>query len=131
MYEGNCYCGSITFTVDDELRDAIICHCSTCQHLHSALSSSIPTMLDKVSVTSAAKPKVYEDTRTGSGIPAKRYFCPECGSSVYAAGGPRGQAFIKTGTVVGAKEKVKVKAQMHSESALAGMLYSEIMQLKF
>ncbi|KZW01000.1 hypothetical protein EXIGLDRAFT_745380 [Exidia glandulosa HHB12029] len=103
MLHGECYCGEVTFTVDETSRDAALCHCITCQHIGSACSFNLVSQFDKITVTSDVKPKSYNDTKTKSGNPIVRYFCGNCGSTVFSVP-VGGGAFVKVGALKEAKE---------------------------
>ena len=80
---GGCLCGAIRYTVNTSLRDISACHCTHCRKISGAGSSHnaiVPT--DKVSFT-AGQPKRYVDT-ADSGSKLYRFFCPDCGSSLYS-----------------------------------------------
>ncbi|KAH7102887.1 Mss4-like protein [Auriculariales sp. MPI-PUGE-AT-0066] len=122
MLHGHCYCGEITYTVDDVLGDAILCHCTTCP----GMSHSVGSQADKLVVTSPQKPKVYVDTNTTTGKPIYRNFCPTCGSSLFAT--QDNALYLKTGALDEGKF-AKIKAQIHSEDALDGMVKDGVPQI--
>ena len=70
---GGCLCGRVRFTAIGEPLRVGVCHCMDCRKHHGALfhaSAIFPE--DKVEVT--GEPESY----------AGRFFCPNCGSSVFS-----------------------------------------------
>jgi len=72
-YTGGCVCGDIRIVATGHPYRVGICHCLDCRKHHGALFyASAVFPLDAV--------KVSGETRDYAG----RFFCPRCGSSVYA-----------------------------------------------
>ncbi|KAH7097408.1 Mss4-like protein [Auriculariales sp. MPI-PUGE-AT-0066] len=126
MLHGHCYCGEITYTVDDVLGDAILCHCTTCQRMNTGMSHNVVSQVDKLVVTSPQKTKVYVDTNTTTGKPMHRNFCPTCGSSLFVT--QDNTLYLKTGALDEGK-LAKIKAQIYSEDALDGMVKDGVPQI--
>lgn len=75
-FEGGCLCGSVRITASGLPYRTGICHCLDCRKHHGALfhaSAIFPE--DAV--------RIEGETRDYAG----RYFCPRCGSSVFARTG--------------------------------------------
>jgi hypothetical protein len=77
---GRCLCGQVTYTADTELVFTSVCHCKVFQRqAGTAFATLIPVPKDAMTVT--GEMKTYTETG-GSGQPAYRRFCPECGSPI-------------------------------------------------
>ncbi|KAL8277975.1 hypothetical protein RQP46_009607 [Phenoliferia psychrophenolica] len=48
-YLGSCYCGAIEVSLADELDGGVLCHCITCQKLHTQNSYNVQSTLSKLS----------------------------------------------------------------------------------
>lgn len=75
-YTGGCLCGEVRLVAVGQPRRVGICHCLDCRKHHGALfyASAIYPQ-DQVTIT--GEPGEY----------AGRFFCPRCGSSVFARSG--------------------------------------------
>jgi len=76
---GECFCGTVTYTVSGTLRDARSCHCSRCRKAFSA-QASVYALVDPVEF----KWRSGEDlltTYTGESGAGYR-FCSKCGSTL-------------------------------------------------
>ncbi|EJD42111.1 hypothetical protein AURDEDRAFT_186243 [Auricularia subglabra TFB-10046 SS5] len=124
MLHGACYCGEITYTLDDAPGDAMLCHCLTCRTLNSGCSYNFPSRFDRITVTSAKQPTMFRDTKTKSGNAIERYFCGTCGSTLYSRP-VGGGAFIKVGALDEAKE-MKLTSQVFIEDALPELLRTHL-----
>ena len=83
MITGSCLCGKIRYEVNQPLHNVIACHCTHCQKISGAGAS-----FNTVVPTSAVKfisghPKYFKDTAQSGNI-LNRYFCGDCGSSIYS-----------------------------------------------
>lgn len=73
QFKGSCLCGDVRFTASGRPYRVGICHCLDCRKHHGALFyASAVFPLDAVTITG--------ETRDYAG----RFFCPRCGSSVFA-----------------------------------------------
>jgi hypothetical protein len=81
MHTGSCLCGSIRFTVDDDLKIITNCHCQYCRLAHG--SEFVPVAIitaEKLKFTSGSEYLAkYEVTN----VHAFRYFCSNCGTRLY------------------------------------------------
>jgi hypothetical protein len=73
QYNGGCLCGSIRIIATGRPYRVGICHCMDCRKHHGALFHA-SAIFPQDAVTITGHPKDY----------AGRYFCPDCGSSVFA-----------------------------------------------
>jgi hypothetical protein len=80
---GGCLCGNVRYSVSAPMKNVIACHCTHCRKISGAGSShnvAIPT--DALRIDKGT-PKIYADTAQ-SGNKLSRFFCPECGSSLFS-----------------------------------------------
>eukprot|EP00019_Armaparvus_languidus_P007771 CAMPEP_0168591738 /NCGR_PEP_ID=MMETSP0420-20121227/7305_1 /TAXON_ID=498008 /ORGANISM="Pessonella sp." /LENGTH=171 /DNA_ID=CAMNT_0008627571 /DNA_START=27 /DNA_END=542 /DNA_ORIENTATION=- len=79
-FQGQCYCGKCKIEATGDVMFGVICHCSICSGLHAAESVSLVGFDgDNLKLVEG------EDNVTGfkSSPTMIRYFCKDCGSSVY------------------------------------------------
>ncbi len=77
-------CGRVRYQTEGEPLFGAICHCRSCQRASG--SNGLPVMgLPKAGFAIGGEPKGYTQTG-GSGQPATRWFCPDCGGTVYGTG---------------------------------------------
>ncbi|KZP25798.1 hypothetical protein FIBSPDRAFT_855427 [Athelia psychrophila] len=130
--KGGCYCGEIEFTIDDDAAfqgGGVLCHCATCQKLHTQNSYNLQTKTKALDVTKG-KTTIFEDTKTDSGMTAHRHFCPTCGSHLYSiAGSAPDVLIVKVGSLENAKS-IKPIASIYVESALEHSLLPKVGGIK-
>ena len=79
---GQCLCGQIKLTINDDNAEVDVCHCKNCQlQSGSAYAPFLAVALDNLSV--GGDPKCFADSDTVSGRTVRRYFCGDCGSPAY------------------------------------------------
>jgi hypothetical protein len=76
QYSGGCVCGNVRFVASGQPNRVGICHCLECRKHHGALFHA-SAIFPEDSVI------IEGETRHYSG----RFFCPRCGSSVFARSG--------------------------------------------
>jgi hypothetical protein len=82
--EGGCHCGFITYTAEVDPERTAICHCTDCQTITgSAFRTVVFVAKDQFKLLSG-QPKTYVKTAE-SGAKRAQVFCPQCGTSLYAA----------------------------------------------
>ena len=72
-FTGGCLCGDVRIVASGEPYRVGICHCLDCRKHHGALFES-SAVFPEDAVTIEGEPHEYKG----------RFFCPRCGSSVYA-----------------------------------------------
>ena len=72
-FTGGCLCGEVRIVATGAPYRVGLCHCLDCRKHHGALFSA-SAMFPEDSVTIEGDPSEYEG----------RFFCPRCGSSVFA-----------------------------------------------
>ena len=83
--KGGCLCGQVRYSIDAEPLYAGFCHCRDCM---KATGSGFGAFMGFRAADVAVSGETRRFTKTGgSGDPTARYFCPDCGSTVYGDGG--------------------------------------------
>lgn len=72
-FEGGCLCGAVRFVAAGSPYRVGVCHCMDCRKHHGALFHASAIFPDQA-VTIDGETKSYKG----------RYFCPNCGSSVFS-----------------------------------------------
>jgi hypothetical protein len=81
MLEGQCLCGAVQYESAGPILFSVVCHCRDCQRASG--SGGVPVMgVPKTSFTFSGPVKQSRITG-GSGHPAIRNFCSECGSLLF------------------------------------------------
>ena len=81
-FTGGCACGAVRYECTAEPLLALNCHCRECQRFTgSAYTATL--IVPKAALTVTGRPKYY-DVATDSGGTARRFFCGDCGSPLYA-----------------------------------------------
>ena len=81
MYKGSCLCGSITYTIKQELSDFGYCHCRSCQK-SSGSAFGANAGINRSAIELNAKDHCLKEYTSTSG--KTRAFCGRCGSPIYA-----------------------------------------------
>ena len=82
-HDGGCLCGAIRYAIDVPLKELRACHCKDCQRAsgaHGAVVAFVPTGNFRLL---RGAPKRYAK-KAASGRTLVRYFCGDCGSSLYS-----------------------------------------------
>lgn len=81
MFTGGCLCGAVRYQASGPALFSIVCHCRDCQRVSG--SGGVP-VLGVALQSFACTGRVKQSRITGgSGRPAVRNFCPECGSLLF------------------------------------------------
>ena len=80
---GGCLCGKIRYEVSQAPQSVIACHCTHCQKISGAGSSHNAVVPTSAVTFTSGKPKCFRDTGQSGSI-LNRYFCGDCGSSLYS-----------------------------------------------
>jgi len=77
---GSCFCGSIAYKIEGELRDGKSCHCQQCRKAFSSQASAYATVdPEQFSWTEGEQYLTsYESQKTSDGL----LFCSKCGSTL-------------------------------------------------
>jgi hypothetical protein len=81
MHQGSCLCGSIKYSIDDDLKRIVNCHCRFCSKAHGAPFTTLLLMpFNKLEVIEGkALLAGYEVTT----LKSLRLFCSKCGTRLY------------------------------------------------
>lgn len=77
-FEGGCACGAVRFSLAGAPRRAGLCHCLTCRKAHAAAFNPF-VVFTACQMTTRGTPQAW---RSSPGY--VRWFCPTCGSRVWA-----------------------------------------------
>jgi hypothetical protein len=82
--DGQCHCGQVTYEAEIDPERVSVCHCDDCQRLTgSPYRVSVRTPRSDIRLT-GNPPRVYVKVAE-SGNRRRQYFCPECGSPLFAS----------------------------------------------
>lgn len=117
---GGCLCGAIRYEVGAPLSIVVACHCSHCRRISGAGSShNAPLSASALRITQGT-PRRYVDT-AASGNSLYRFFCPDCGSSLYSQREKTPEVMVlKVGTLDDASG-LKLVMNIWTDSALPWM----------
>lgn len=77
MPEGGCHCGSVRYTMPEQVAHHALCHCTDCRKASGAPAVAwAMVQADQVTITG-------ETTVYASSEHARRHFCPKCGTSLF------------------------------------------------
>ena len=82
-HTGGCLCGAIRYAVVAPLAELRACHCTDCQRASGAHGAVVAFVRAENFRLLQGTPKRYAK-RADSGRTLIRYFCGECGSSLYS-----------------------------------------------
>jgi len=113
---GRCHCGAVSLVAEVNPARVFVCHCADCQVLTgSAFRVVAPVMPGSLQVTGNVKG--YART-ADSGAVRWQYFCPECGTPLYAGSQDgTGLATVRVG-VLAERDRLPPSAQLWRRSAL-------------
>jgi len=80
---GGCLCGKIRYEVSQPPQNVVACHCTHCQKISGAGSSHNAVVPTSAVTFTSGRPKCFRDTAQSGNI-LNRYFCGDCGSSLYS-----------------------------------------------
>ncbi len=80
---GGCLCGKIRYEVSQPPQSIIACHCTHCQKISGAGSSHNAVVPTSAVTFTSGRPKQFRDTAQSGNI-LNRFFCGDCGSSLYS-----------------------------------------------
>ncbi len=97
MHQGSCLCGSIKYSIDDNLKFIVNCHCRFCRKAHGAPFTTLLFMpFAKLEVTEGkALLASYEVTA----LNAVRCFCSKCGTRLYSYSPSAGRISLAVATL--------------------------------
>ena len=81
---GGCHCAAIRYEVSQAVTNVVACHCSNCRRISGAGSSHNAIIATNALKFTVGTPKRYTDMKAASGNTLYRFFCADCGSSLYS-----------------------------------------------
>lgn len=113
---GQCHCGAVHLVADVQPSRVFVCHCSDCQVLTgTAFRVVAPVVPGSLQVQGVVKG--YART-ADSGAVRWQFFCPECGTPLYAGSQEgTGMATVRVG-VLQERRELTPTAQLWMRSAL-------------
>jgi hypothetical protein len=78
MRHGSCLCGAVTFAVEGQPRDVLLCHCTQCRQTSGHFWAAAGADHGTLTVTKGDALVWFQ-----SSAKARRGFCGECGSSLF------------------------------------------------
>ncbi|EPQ0226323.1 GFA family protein [Pseudomonas aeruginosa] len=99
---GSCLCGSVHYSSPQPPLMTAVCHCSDCQK-QSGSAFSVNLMVLAEGFQAEGQTLASYQTRGGSGLPVRRFFCSHCGSALYTElSAMPGVLAVKAGTLADA-----------------------------
>ena len=81
MHHGSCLCGSVKYSIDDDLQFVVNCHCRFCSKAHGAAFTTLLFMpFNKLEVVDGKELLAHFEVKTLSSL---RVFCSACGTRLY------------------------------------------------
>jgi hypothetical protein len=81
MHHGSCLCGSVKYSIDDDLKFVVNCHCRFCSKAHGAAVTTLLFMpFDKFEVLEGQTLLSSYEVKTLNSL---RVFCSQCGTRLY------------------------------------------------
>jgi hypothetical protein len=97
MYQGSCLCGSIKYSIDDNLKFIINCHCRFCRKAHGAPFTTLLLMpFAKLELTAGKELLAGHEVRALNSV---RCFCSGCGTRLYNYAPSRGMISLVVATL--------------------------------
>jgi hypothetical protein len=98
--DGNCLCGSVTYTCDADPILSANCHCYDCQRSSGAAFSTVVMVpADSIEISGETL-SIFRTVGDDHGKEALRHFCSNCGSQLMTASDAYpAVVFIKAGTL--------------------------------
>ncbi|MGR8946488.1 MAG: GFA family protein [Gammaproteobacteria bacterium] len=125
-FKGGCLCGSVRYSACSEPAFTAVCHCSACKRFTGSAFAFL-TIYPESEFTTAGRLKSFI-TQGDSGEDISRYFCGECGSSIYETAAIRpGFVLINAGTLDN-PEAVTPVMESFCDNKLAWTKLDEAMQ---
>jgi hypothetical protein len=81
MHHGSCLCGSVKYSVDDDLKFVVNCHCRFCSKAHGAAFTTLLFMpFNGLEVLEGQTLLSSYEVKT---LSSSRVFCSRCGTRLY------------------------------------------------
>lgn len=97
MHNGSCLCGSVKYSVDDDFRFVVNCHCRFCSKAHgSAFVTLLFMPFDKLMVVKGQSLLCSYEVTT---LKSLRVFCSQCGTRLYNHSPSKGMISLVVATL--------------------------------
>jgi hypothetical protein len=81
MFHGSCLCGSVKYSIDDDLKFVVNCHCRFCSKAHGAAFTTLLIMpFNRFEVVEGQTLLSSYEIKTLNSL---RVFCGQCGTRLY------------------------------------------------
>jgi hypothetical protein len=97
MYQGSCLCGSIRYSVDDNLKLIVNCHCRFCSKAHGAPFTTLLLMpFNKLELLEGERLLAHYEVKS---LNSQRMFCSQCGTRLYNYSPSKGMISLVVATL--------------------------------
>jgi hypothetical protein len=97
MHQGSCLCGSIRYSIDDNLKFVVNCHCRFCRKAHGAAFTTLLFMpFAKLEMIEGEALLARHEVKA---LDAMRCFCSRCGTRLYNHAPLRGMISLVVATL--------------------------------
>jgi|ERR1700679_3022901 hypothetical protein len=97
MHHGSCLCGSVKYSIDDDLKFVVNCHCRFCSKAHGAAFTTLLIMLfDKFEVIEGQTLLCSYEVKALNSL---RVFCSRCGTRLYNHSPSKGMMSLVAATL--------------------------------
>ncbi|MFZ1990614.1 MAG: GFA family protein [Alphaproteobacteria bacterium] len=83
MLSGRCLCGAVRYKTSQEPRYVFNCYCATCRRESGAGHATVIAVSDS-GFNISGDVKMIAPPREGGAPPIPRFFCSECGTTLFA-----------------------------------------------
>ena len=97
MHQGSCLCGSVKYSIDDELQFVVNCHCQFCSKAHGAAFTTLLIMpFNKLELVEGQTLLASYEVETLNSL---RVFCSRCGTRLYNHSPSKGMISLVVATL--------------------------------
>lgn len=97
MHQGSCLCGSVKYSVDDDLKFVVNCHCRFCSKAHGAAFTTLLIM--PFNNLHLLEGRVLLSSYEVKALNSLRVFCSRCGTRLYNHALSRGMISLMVATL--------------------------------
>jgi len=116
MLTGSCLCGAIRYSISVPVTELRACHCTHCQKASGAAGSVNAVIPSSAFTITHGTPKRY-DAKAESGRTLHRYFCGDCGSSIYSQRATTPETVVVRAGLFDNAGEMKITANIWTKSA--------------
>jgi hypothetical protein len=97
VHHGSCLCGSVMYSIDDDLKFVVNCHCRFCSKAHGAAFTTLLIMpFSKIEVV---KGQTVLSSYEVKALNSLRVFCSQCGTRLYNYAPSKGMISLVVATL--------------------------------